>query len=121
LFNSVWDFFWYLIVLYFWFMVIWIFIRIFGDLFHRRDLSGGMKVVWVIALIFLPFLGALIYLLTRKPTPQDEEDAAAAKEQMRRMSGYSPAEEIAKLQQLKDSGALTQAEFDAAKAKALGA
>jgi len=119
LFNSVWDFFWYLIVLYFWFMVIWIFIRIFADLFHRRDLSGGMKVVWVIGLIFLPFLGALIYLLTRKPTPQDAEDEAAAKEAIRRQVGYSSADEIAKLQQLKDSGALTQDEFDKAKAKAL--
>ena len=110
---------WGMIILFFWFMFIWIFIQIFADLFRRRDLSGGWKVIWTLALIFLPFLGSLIYILTRKPTPQDEEDMKAAKDQMRRMSGYSAADEIAKLEQLKASGALTQAEFDAAKAKAL--
>jgi hypothetical protein len=117
--TSFWDFFWALIVFYFWFMLIWIFIRIFADLFRRRDLSGGMKVVWVLALILLPFLGSLIYLLTRKPTPEDAEDEAAAKAQLQRQVGYSSADEIAKLEQLKASGALTQAEFDTAKAKAL--
>ena len=113
------DFFWSLIVFYFWFMLIWIFIRIFADVFHRRDITGGMKAVWIIALIFLPFLGALIYMITRKPTVQDAEDAAAAKEQMKRMSGYSAADEITKLDGLRASGAITQEEFDAAKAKAL--
>jgi hypothetical protein len=113
------DFFWTLIVFYFWFMLIWIFIRIFADLFRRRDISGGMKAVWIIALIFLPFLGSLIYLVTRKPTPEDAEDEAAAKAAIRREVGYSSADEIAKLEQLKASGALTQAEFDTAKAKAL--
>ena len=58
------DLFWSLIVFYFWFMLIWIFIRIFADIFHRRDITGGMKAVWIIALIFLPFLGALIYMIS---------------------------------------------------------
>lgn len=113
------DLFWSLIVFYFWFMLIWIFIRIFADIFHRRDLSGGMKALWIIVLIFLPFLGALIYMITRKPTEQDAEDAAAAKEQMKRISGYSAADEVAKLQGLLTSGAISQEEFEAAKAKAL--
>ncbi len=113
------DFFWSLIVFYFWFMIIWIFIRIFADIFHRRDITGGMKAVWIIVLIFLPFLGALIYMIARKPTAQDAEDAAVQKEQMKRMSGYSAADEITKLDQLRSSGAITQEEFDAAKAKAL--
>ena len=113
------DLFWSLIVFYFWFMLIWIFIRIFADVFRRRDISGGMKAVWIVVLVLLPFLGALIYMITRKPTEQDAEDAAAAKEQMRRMSGYSAADEVAKLQGLLASGAISQAEFDAAKAKAL--
>ena len=117
--NSFWDFFWALIVFYFWFMLIWIFIRIFADLFRRRDLSGGWKVVWICVLIFLPFLGSLIYLISRKPTPEDLEDEAVAKAQIKAQVGYSGADEIAKLEQLKASGALTQAEFDAAKAKVL--
>ncbi len=100
-------------------MLIWIFIRIFADLFRRRDISGGMKAVWIVALVFLPFLGSLIYLVTRKRTPEDEEDEVAAKASIRREVGYSSADEIAKLEQLKASGALTQAEYDTAKAKAL--
>jgi len=113
------DIFWSLIVFYFWFMIIWIFIRIFADIFHRRDLSGGMKVVWILVLFILPFLGALIYMLYRKPTEQDREEMAQVQEAQRRQAGYSSADEIAKLQGLKDSGALSQAEFDAAKARAL--
>ncbi len=113
------DFFWSMIVIYFWFLVIWIFIRIFADIFRRNDLSGVMKVIWILALFILPFLGALIYMITRKPTEQDMQEAAQAQEMQKRAAGYSSADEIAKLQGLKDSGALTQQEFDAAKAKAL--
>jgi hypothetical protein len=117
---NFWDILWTIVVVYFWFMLIWIFIRIFADIFHRRDLSGGWKVAWTIVLFVLPFLGALVYMLLRKPTDQDREDMAEAQAMQRRMVGYSSADEIAKLQQLKESGALTQEEFDAAKARALG-
>src|SRR3954462_15528094 len=113
------DIFWSLIVFYFWFMIIWIFIRIFADIFHRNDLSGAMKVVWIVVLFVLPFLGALIYMLMRKPTEQDKQEMAQVQEIQRRQAGYSSADEIAKLQSLLSSGAITQAEFDAAKAKAL--
>ena len=50
---------------FFWFMAIWIFITIFGDIFRRNDLSGGMKAVWIIVLVLLPFLGAIIYMVAR--------------------------------------------------------
>lgn len=118
--NSFWDFIWAMIVFYFLFMVIWIFIRILADIFRRRDLSGAWKVIWILVLFWIPFFGALIYLLARKPTEQDMEDAQQAMDAQKRMVGYSAADEVAKLNQLKDSGAITQAEFDAAKAKALG-
>jgi len=114
------DIFWSLIVFYFWFMIIWIFIRIFADIFHRNDLSGVAKVVWILVLFILPFLGALIYMIMRKPTEQDRQEIEQAQEMQRRAAGYSAADEVAKLQQLKDSGAITQQEFDAQKAKALG-
>jgi hypothetical protein len=113
------DIFWSLIVFYFWFMIIWIFIRIFADIFHRNDLSGVMKVIWIIVLFALPFLGALIYMLMRKPTEQDMQEIAAAQEMQKRAAGFSAAEEITKLQGLLASGAITQAEFDTAKARAL--
>src|SRR3954452_16853967 len=113
------DFFWGIIIFYFWFMVIWIFIRVFADIFRRRDLSGVAKVAWTIGLLIFPFLGALVYMLLRKPTDQDREEMAQAQEMQRRMSNYSAADEIAKLEGLKASGSLTQSEFDAAKARAL--
>jgi len=118
--TTFWDFVWAMIVFYFWFMLIWIFIRIFADIFHRRDLSGGMKAIWLLALLFVPFLGALVYMITRKPTEQDREELVQAQEAQRRVAGYSAADEIAKLEQLKASGALTQEEYDRAKARALG-
>src|SRR5262245_19371636 len=118
--TTFWDFLWAMIVFYFWFMLIWIFIRIFADIFHRRDLSGVMKVVWLIVLLFIPFLGALSYMLLRKPTDQDREELAQAQEMQRRQAGFSAADEIAKLDQLKASGSLTQEEYDRAKARALG-
>ena len=69
---NFWDMIWSLIALFFWVMLIWIFIAIFGDIFRRNDLSGGMKAVWIIALVFLPFLGAIIYMISRpKVTAQD--------------------------------------------------
>ena len=114
------EFIWSIIIFYFWFMLIWIFIRIFADIFRRRDLTGLWKVIWIVVLIAVPFLGSLIYMIARKPTDQDMEDAQQQMEVQRRVVGYSAADEITKLNQLKDSGAITQAEFDAAKAKALG-
>jgi hypothetical protein len=113
------DIFWSLIVFYFWFMIIWIFIRIFADIFHRNDLTGVMKVIWIIVLFVLPFLGALIYMLMRKPTEQDMSEMAQMQEAQKRAAGYSAADEIAKLQGLLAAGAITQTEFDAAKARAL--
>ena len=130
--NSFADFFWAMIVFYFIFMVIWIFIRIFADIFHRRDLTGGWKVIWILVLFWIPFFGAIIYMITRPVTPQDLEEKAAFEQQQAAIAAAqqaqlaqkvaadtSAADEITKLVALRDSGAITQAEFDAAKAKAL--
>ena len=113
------DFFWAMILIWFWFIVIWMFIRIFADIFRRQDISAVMKVVWIIALFILPFLGALVYLITRKPTAQEMEEMQMQQQTQQRATATSTADEIAKLQQRKDSGALTQQEFDTAKARAL--
>ena len=59
------DIFWSMVAFFFWFMAIWIFITIFGDIFRRNDLTGGMKAVWIIVLIILPFLGAIISTWSR--------------------------------------------------------
>jgi TRAP-type C4-dicarboxylate transport system permease small subunit len=119
--NSFGDVFLSLIVFFFWFMFIWIFIQIFADIFRRRDLTGGWKVTWILVLVLIPFLGALIYIIARpKDLAQDREEMAQMQAAQRAAIGYSSAEEIEKLAKLKDSGAITQEEYDAAKAKALG-
>ncbi len=131
--NSFADFFWAMIVVYFLFMVIWIFIRIFADIFRRHDLSGAWKAIWILVLFIIPFFGAIVYMITRPVTRQDMDEQAVAQQQAtlaaqqqaqaaaaaQIASDRSAADQITKLVALRDAGALTPAEFDAAKAKAL--
>ena len=111
---------WAMVAFFFWFMAIWIFIQIFADIFHRRDLSGGAKAGWVILLFILPFLGALIYMIARpKMTEQDKRMLTEAREQQRRLSGYSAADEISKLGKLRDEGKISVEEYESLKQKAM--
>jgi putative oligomerization/nucleic acid binding protein/phospholipase D-like protein len=113
------TFIWGMVVFFFWFMAIWIFISIFGDIFRRRDLSGGAKAGWIILIFILPFLGALIYMIARpKMTEQDKEDLERMQETQRRVTGYSPADEIEKLAKLRDAGEITADEYTEMKRKA---
>jgi uncharacterized protein (DUF58 family) len=114
------DVLWTTVALFFWVMAIWIFIAIFGDIFRRTDLSGAAKAGWILLIFILPFLGCLIYIVARpKVTAQDVKLMAQAEAANKAVAGVSTADELTKLQQLKDSGAITAAEFDALKAKAL--
>jgi hypothetical protein len=114
------DVFWALVVFFFWFMFIWMFISIFADIFRRNDLSGWAKAGWVLLIVVLPFLGILIYLIVRpKPTEQDRQMIAEARERERRLSGYSAAEEIEKLARLRDEGKISAEEFEAMKQRAM--
>jgi hypothetical protein len=103
---------------------IWIAITIFVDIFRRHDISGWGKAAWVVFVIVLPFLGVLVYLIAQhegmreRSVKQAEAQKAAFDEYVRDAAGGS-AGEIAKAKELLDSGAITQAEFDAIKAKAL--
>ncbi len=111
---------WAMVAFFFWFMAIWIFIQIFADIFHRRDLSGAAKAGWIILLIVLPFLGALIYMIARpKMTEQDREDIQKMQEAQRRVTGYSPAAEIEKLSKLRDAGEISAEEYKRLKERAL--
>jgi uncharacterized membrane protein len=115
-----WDVIWTMIAFFFWFMLIWIFISIFADIFRRNDLTGGWKAIWIIALVFLPFLGALIYIISRpKVTAQDVQLMTQAEAAQKAAMAVSPADQIAKLEQLKASGAITQPEYDELKKKAI--
>lgn len=108
------------VVFFFWVMAIWIFISIFGDIFRRDDLTGVAKAGWILLIFILPFLGCLIYIIARpKVTAQDVKLMAQAEAANKAVAGVSTADELTKLQQLKDSGAITAAEFETLKAKAL--
>ena len=114
------DIFWSFVAFFFWFMAIWIFIQIFADIFHRRDLSGAAKAGWIILLVILPFLGALIYMIARpKMTEQDREDIQRMQEAQRRVTGYSPAAELEKLAKLRDAGEISAEEYTRLKERAL--
>ncbi len=112
------DIFWSMIVFFFWFMLIWMFIAVFADIFRRNDLSGGMKAIWILAIFILPLLGILIYVFTRpKMTAQDVQAMTQMEAGAKAAAGVSTADELAKLQQLKASGAITEPEYNALKAK----
>jgi hypothetical protein len=115
-----WDVIFSMIAFFFWFMFIWIFISLFGDILRRDDLSGGMKAVWIFVLIILPFLGSLIYIVVRpKVTPQDVALMARADAAQKAAAGVSTADQIAKLSELKEAGAITVPEYEALKKKAM--
>jgi hypothetical protein len=104
----------------------WILITVFADLFRRRDIGGGAKVLWSIFVIILPFLGVFIYLLTQNDSMMERRrtEAEAAQGQfndyVRSVAGSGgSASEIERAKQLLDSGAITQSEYEALKAKAL--
>ena len=115
---------WTLIVFFAWVIWFWILITILVDVFRRRDEGGGKKALWVIFLILVPFVGVLIYLIINHDgmAERNVKEAKASQAQfddyVKSVAGGGAAE-IEKAKQLLDSGAITQAEFDALKAKAL--
>ena len=120
------DLLWTMIVLFFLFIWILILIQIFSDLFRDHETSGGVKALWVVALIFFTPITALIYLIVngRKMAERQLKAQKAAEEQMAAYvknvgGGDTPAHQIEKAKQLLDSGAIDQAEYDKLKAKAL--
>ncbi len=120
------DVFWTMLVFMAWIIWFWILITILADVFRRRDIGGGSKTLWVIFVIILPFLGVLVYLLVNHDG-MAERGMKQAQAQQAQMDDYvrsvassgGAAAEIEKAKGLLDSGAITQAEFDSIKAKAL--
>ena len=104
------------------FMLVWIVI----DLFRDRKLAGGWKAVWIVFLVFVPFITALVYLIARGSGMADRAEAREEKApeytaaEVHAVSFANPADEITKAQALVDQGVITPGEFDALKAKALG-
>jgi uncharacterized membrane protein required for colicin V production len=124
------DIFWSILWFYFLFLWIMVLFHILGDLFRDHTLSAVTKTLWVLFLVLLPFLAALVYLLTRGKG-MAERAAARQQQAQEQFDGYvrsvattadatvSPAEQIARAKELLDAGTIDQAEFDRLKAKAL--
>jgi hypothetical protein len=122
------DVIWTMFIFFAWVIWFWLLITVFGDIFRRHDTSGVAKVFWIIFVIVLPFLGVFVYLIANHDG-MTERNIERAKSQQAQMDQYvksvagggGAAAEIEKAKGLLDSGAITQAEFDAIKQKALAA
>jgi hypothetical protein len=102
-------------------MWFWLLITVMGDLFRRDDIGGFGKVLWVIFLVLLPYLGVFAYLLTQGGSMAQRNLAQAekAREQLRSFVGFSPADEIEKLDKLKAAGTISADEYSKLRARAL--
>lgn len=124
------DLFWTMLWFFLFFAWIWLLISVFADIFRSADLSGWAKAFWILFVVILPYLGVLVYLISRGGKMQERaaQDMAQREQATRHYiqeaagsagGGVSSADEIAKLAQLRDQGHLTDAEFAAQKAKIL--
>lgn len=97
----------------------WLLITVFGDLFRRRDVSGLGKMFWVIVLIVIPYFGVFIYLISqhRGMAERQNQRAEEARDQLRRVVGFSAADELEKLERLKNSNALSNQEYQRLRAR----
>jgi hypothetical protein len=109
------TFLWGTVVFFFWMMLIWMFIAIFGDILRRRDLSGWRKAGWCLLVFILPLIGILAYLIARPKAELQPYGGELWDGHARPAS----ADEIAKLAQLQQSGAITVEEYDRLKQRAI--
>ncbi len=126
--SNFWDLIWFFLWSFAFISYLFVLVWILGDLFRDRTVGGWGKAVWMVFLVFVPFLTALVYLIARGGG-MAERGAAAAREAKEAQDAYikktagaastSPSEEIAKAKALLDAGTISQAEYDAIKAKAL--
>ena len=99
----------------------WLLITVFGDLFRRHDVSGWAKAVWVIVLIVFPYLGIFIYLITqhRGMAERQSQRVEQAREELRHFVGFSVADELEKLERLKNSNVISNEEYARLRARAV--
>jgi predicted PurR-regulated permease PerM len=122
------DVMWSIFIFFAWVIWIWFLIVILSDVFRRHDIGGGTKALWVIFVIFVPFVAALIYLIRQgshmaeRNVQQAQAAQAQADDYIRSVAAQNdPSEQIRKGKELLDSGAITQDEYAALKARALAA
>jgi hypothetical protein len=97
----------------------WLLISVARDLFRRHDISGWGKAIWVIALIIFPYISVLVYLISqsRSMAEREREAVQQAREELRSVVGFSAADEIQKLDRLKQAGSISDAEFGRLRAR----
>jgi len=120
------DIFWTMLEFFLFFVWIWLLITIYMDIFRSHDMGGGAKFLWVVLVLILPFLGAFIYLIVRggsmheRAVQQAKAQESAFQDYVRQTAqSSSAADELAKLSDLKAKGAISDQEFEQAKAKIL--
>ena len=120
------DVIWTMFIFFLWIIWFWLLFTVFIDIFRRHDISGGKKTLWLIFVIILPYLGVFIYLITQnegitqRNVDRAQSDRAQFDNYVRETAGSAgPAAEIERAKALLDSGAISQAEFDTIKQKAL--
>ena len=124
---SFWDIIWFIFVAYLFFAYLMVLFSVIADLFRNRDLSGIAKACWIVLLIVLPILTVIVYIIVNG-SGMAERNAERAKEVRSQQESYikdvaggkSPAEQVTQAKALLDSGAISQAEYESMKAKALG-
>ncbi len=119
-----WDFFWFLLTIFYFAAYVMVVVLLVVDLFRDEKLSGWWKAVWILFLIFVPFLTALVYLIARGKGMAARANAGRQRIQeddaYRPAASSTPAEDIARAKELLDAGHISQGEFEALKSKALG-
>lgn len=120
------EVFWTMLVFFAFFIWIWLLIVVFSDLFRRHDASGWVKVAWIIFIIILPYLGVFVYLIvehagmTERSVKQQKAMQAEMDEYVRSVANPGdPTAQITKAEELLKRGAITPAEFDQIKQRAL--
>ncbi len=108
-----------LLLIFFFVIWIWLAITVMLDLFRRHDVSGVAKALWVILIVVFPYLGVFIYLITQSGgmAERGAQQAAQARDELRRVVGYSVADELGKLEALKAAGTISDAEFQKLRAR----
>ena len=99
----------------------WLLITVFGDLFRRHDISGWAKAVWIIVLILFPYLGIFIYLISqhRGLAERQSQRVQQARDELRHVVGFSVADELEKLERLKNSGTISNEEYQRLRTRAV--
>jgi hypothetical protein len=112
------DLFWTTFIIFGWILWFWLLLRVYGDLFSRRDIGGWAKAGWVVVTLFLPLIGVLIYLISQGRSMQEraerqlQDQQAATDAYIRSVAAEADSTELTKARGLRDSGAITSDEFD---------